>query len=117
MTAVPVSASRIRKVNVGQDLLAVADLIEVCFATTLDEDGREYLRHLRSAARDASYLTLLQRAAERIASPLMGFVWEENNRVVGNLSLIPINRRGQSTFLIANVAVHPDYRGRGIGRQ
>jgi predicted GNAT family acetyltransferase len=51
-----------------------------------------------------------------------GLVWEEKcaetggQRLVGNLSLIPINLQGKRAYLIANVAVHPDYRGRGIGR-
>lgn len=107
----------IRSVNVRRDLLAVADLIEICFANTLDDDGREYLRQMRWAARDVSYISWLQGAAERIASPLYGFVWEENGRIVGNLSLIPINRRGRIVYLIANVAVHPEYRRRGIGHR
>src|SRR5512142_2015235 len=110
------TSSPIRKVNLRQDLLAVADLIEICFAKTLDDDGREYLRQLRWTARDMTYLAWLQGAAERLASPLYGFVWEENDRIIGNLSLIPLNRGGRLVYLIANVAVHPDYRQRGIGR-
>ncbi len=118
MTAIQMlTHSHIRKVNVRQDLLAVADLIEVCFSSTLDEDGRDYLRHLRWAARDFNYLSWLQGAAERIAAPLYGFVWEENGRIVGNLSLIPFVRRGHFVYLIANVAVHPDYRRNGIAHQ
>jgi GNAT superfamily N-acetyltransferase len=117
MTAITFVSSRIRKVNVRSDLLAVADLIEICFANTLDDDGREYLRNLRWTARDLNYINWLQGAAERISAPLYGFVWEENGLVVGNLSLIPLYRRGKIVYLIANVAVHPDYRRRGIGRQ
>ncbi len=115
-TITQATTSPIRKVNIRQDLLAVADLIEICFAKTLDDDGREYLRQLRWTARDMNYLAWLQGAAERIASPLYGFVWEENDRIIGNLSLIPLNRGGKLVYLIANVAVHPDYRRRGIGR-
>jgi ribosomal protein S18 acetylase RimI-like enzyme len=116
MTAIPLTPARIRKINVHQDLLAVADLIEICFASTLDSDGHEYLRHLRWAAGDVSYLSWLAAAAERMMSPLNGFVWEEGTRIVGNLSLIPIHHAGTITYLIANVAVHPEYRQRGIGR-
>lgn len=116
MTIAQVNTSPIRKVNIRRDLLAIADLIELCFAKTLDDDGREYLRQLRWTARDMNYLFWLQGAAERIASPLYGLVWEENNQIVGNLSLIPLNRGGKLVYLIANVAVHPDYRRRGIGR-
>lgn len=114
---IPVSMSYIRRINVRQDLLAVADLIELCFASTLDADGRDYLRHLRWAARDAQYLSWLQGAAERLSAPLYGFVWEENGQITGNLSLIPMMRGGRMVYLIANVAVHPDHRRRGIGHQ
>lgn len=116
MTIAKAIHSTIRKVNIRQDLLAVADLIEICFAKTLDEDGREYLRQLRWTARDMNYLFWLQGAAERISTPLYGFVWEENGQIIGNLSLIPLNRGGKLVYLIANVAVHPDHRQRGIGR-
>ncbi|RPJ49686.1 MAG: GNAT family N-acetyltransferase, partial [Chloroflexi bacterium] len=116
MAVTQVISSYIRKVNIRQDLLAVADLIELCFANTLDEDGREYLRQLRWTARDMNYLSWLQGAAERISTPLYGFVWEENGQIIGNLSLIPLNRGGRLVYLIANVAVHPDHRRRGIGR-
>ena len=111
------TTSHIRKVNVRRDLQEIADLIELCFAATLDDDGRDYLRHLRTAARDMAYLSWLQSAAERIATPLYGYVWEEDNRIIGNLSLVPMTRFGRITYLIANVAVHPQYRRRGIGRQ
>jgi hypothetical protein len=49
--------------------------------------------------------------------PLSGFVWEEGNRIVGNLSLVPFFNWGQRIYMIANVAVHPDYRRRGIARR
>ena len=118
MTAVTLqTTAKIRKVNVRQDLLAVAELIEICFASTLDDDGRDYLRQLRWTSRESSYLSWLQGAAERLSMPLYGFVWEEDRRVVGNLSLIPLYRPGKVFYLIANVAVHPDFRRRGIGRQ
>ncbi len=48
--------------------------------------------------------------------PLSGYVWEEGGRLVGNLSLIPLSRQGKKTYFIANVAVHPDFRRRGIAR-
>lgn len=109
--------SHIRKINVRKDLLEIANLIEICFASTLDDDGREYLRQLRWTSRDLTSLSWLQGAAERIASPLFGFVWEEEGRIVGNLSLIPLSQRGKLIYLIANVAVHPNYRRRGIGAE
>jgi ribosomal protein S18 acetylase RimI-like enzyme len=43
-----------------------------------------------------------------------GYVWEEGGRIVGNVSLLRAKTRGR--YLIANVAVHPDYRRQGIAR-
>jgi hypothetical protein len=53
---------------------------------------------------------------ETASLPLTGFVWEENNRIVGNASLIPFRDKGARIYLIANIAVHPDHRRRGIAR-
>lgn len=105
-----------RPFDVRRDLNPVANLIEQCFADTLDPDGQRYLHQMRSAARSPGYLRWASFAAERSALPLAGFVWEESGRLVGNLTLIPYYTLGQRYYLIANVAVHPDYRRRGIAR-
>ena len=107
----------LRQLDVHRDLVATADLIELCFASTLDADGREYLRQIRRAAVDPAYMRWLPGAYERVTTPLFGYVWEQDHRVVGNLSLIPIHKNGRWIYLIANVAVHPDYRRRGIAHQ
>jgi hypothetical protein len=54
--------------------------------------------------------------SETASLPLMGYVWEEDGRIIGNASLIPFRNKGKRIYLIANVATHPDYRRRGIGR-
>ncbi len=110
------SSGHLRPLDIQRDLLAVADLIELCFASTMDPDGEQYLRQLRNAARDASFLRWAPAAAERLATPLSGYIWEEDGRLVGNLSLIPLIKQGKRVYFIANVAVHPDYRRRGIAR-
>jgi ribosomal protein S18 acetylase RimI-like enzyme len=93
----------------------VADLVEICFRDTLDPDGERYLRQMRQSARSPflSWLSLTMRLSHM---PNGGFVWEQDGRLVGNLTLIPFSGRGFLHYLVANVAVHPDYRGRGIGR-
>jgi len=110
------SPGHLRPLDIQHDLLAVADLIELCFASTMDPDGEQYLRLMRSAARDTSFLRWAPMAAERVGMPLSGFIWEEDGRLVGNLSLIPLSKQGKKVYFIANVAVHPDYRRRGIAR-
>ncbi len=105
--------NQLRPFDVRRDLSDVADLVELCFADTLDMDGREYLARMRSAARDTS---LLRMAKGWASVPMTGYVWHEDDRLVGNISLISYIMKGRRFFLIANVAVHPNYRRRGIAR-
>src|SRR5512133_4034030 len=116
---IPVKANdhpHVRPLNVLRDLSAVADLIEICFSPTMDNDGQRYLSDMRRASRDDSFLHWASRMTETASLPLMGYVWEQDGRIVGNASLIPFRDKGKRIYLIANVATHPDYRRRGIGR-
>ena len=106
----------LRPLNVLRDLSAVADLIELCFSPTMDNDGQRYLSDMRRASRDDSFLRWASHMSETASLPLMGYVWEEDGRIVGNASLIPFRSKGKRVYLIANVATHPEYRRRGIGR-
>jgi ribosomal protein S18 acetylase RimI-like enzyme len=106
----------VRPFDVRRDLSRVADLVELCFSDTLDRDGQRYLQQMRSAARNPSYLQWAGLVAERASMPLSGYVWEENGQLTGNLTLIPYYSIGRRYYLIANVAVHPDFRRRGIAR-
>ena len=106
----------IRPLSVLRDLPSVADLIEQCFATTMDGDGKRYVQDMRRAGSDNSFLQWAKRAADSTSLPLTGYVWEENQRIVGNVSLIPFKHDKHRLYLIANVATHPDYRRRGIAR-
>jgi ribosomal protein S18 acetylase RimI-like enzyme len=106
----------LRPLNVLRDLSAVADLIELCFSPTMDNEGQRYLSDMRRASRDDSFLRWASRMTETASMPLMGYVWEQDGRIIGNASLIPFRDRGKRIYLIANVATHPDFRRRGIGR-
>lgn len=117
--SIPVKANdhpHIRPLNVLRDLSAVADLIELCFSSTMDNDGQRYLSDMRRASRDEGFLSWASRMTESASLPLMGYVWEQDGRIVGNASLIPFRDHGKRIYLIANVATHPEYRRRGIGR-
>jgi L-amino acid N-acyltransferase YncA len=46
----------------------------------------------------------------------LGYVWVEDGRVIGSVSMQRAAPRS-NTWLVANVAVHPDHRRRGIARQ
>jgi ribosomal protein S18 acetylase RimI-like enzyme len=110
-------SSHIRRLDVQRDLLETADLIELCFGSQMDPDGHAYLRNIRRAARNNDHLRWLPGPNEQATYPLFGYVWEQDRRIIGNISLIPILYEGSWRYLIANVAVHPDYRGNGIGHQ
>ncbi len=111
-----IGGGHLRPFDVGRDLNPVADLIEKCFADTLGLDGQQYIRQMRAAAHNPRFLRWASSVSEYVMLPLTGFVWEENGRVVGNLSLIPFTTPGGKIYLLANVAVHPDFRRRGIAR-
>ena len=102
--------------NMFRDLPAVADLIELCFADTMDNDGQRYIADMRRASRDDGFLKWASHMTETASLPLTGFVWEEEGRIVGNASLIPFRDKGRRIYLIANIAVHPDFRRHGIAR-
>lgn len=113
LLSTPAQNAHIRQFDPRRDLNRVADLVELCFADTLDQEGRSYLRHMRHAARNPGYLSVV---SLRARIPLSGFVWEEDGQLVGNLTVIPYIFLRHSYYLIANVAVHPNYRRRGIAR-
>jgi ribosomal protein S18 acetylase RimI-like enzyme len=106
----------LRPLNVLRDLPAVADLIEICFSSTMDGEGKQYLQDMRRAGKDNSFTRWANRAIETTSLPLSGYVWEESGRVVGNASLIPFKHKNQRIYLIANIATHPDCRRKGIAR-
>ncbi|GAB1471478.1 hypothetical protein MASR2M66_23560 [Chloroflexota bacterium] len=105
-----------RPLSIFRDLPAVADLIEQCFSATMDGEGRRYIQDMRRASKDNSFLQWANRVADSTSLPLTGFIWEQDHHIIGNVSLVPFKRNKQSLYLIANVAVHPEYRHRGIAR-
>jgi ribosomal protein S18 acetylase RimI-like enzyme len=110
------TSSHLRPFDVRKDLNAVADLVGTCFAETLDEDGRRYVNQMHAAAHNPGYLRWAKAVAENTSMPFSGYIWEENGYLAGNLSLIPYSYQGKRCYLIANVAVDPAYRRKGIAR-
>ena len=108
---------QLRALNILRDLPGVADLVEKCFADTIDSEGRRYLQQMRRAGQDNSFMRWAANAVESVSMPLSGYIWEEHGEIIGNVSLIPYRHKQQKIYLIANVAVHPDHRRKGIGRE
>ena len=110
------ASKHIRSLDLTRDLYQIADLIEMSFPLHKDRDGQIYLRQLRKSARDMHFLRWLSSMADLSGDRVAGFVWEEDGKIIGNLSLVPFMENGKKIHLIANVAVKPEHRRRGIGR-
>jgi ribosomal protein S18 acetylase RimI-like enzyme len=102
----------VRRFDPYRDLGAVAELIGAAFGDSLDPAGRAALADMRRVARWGALLRWVFPPEWSGLGSTAGFVWVEDGRVVGNVSM----RRSLewSGFLIGNVAVHPHWRGRGI---
>lgn len=103
---------QLRRISLRRDLSQVADLVELSFANTLDADGKRFIRQMRNSARTPQMIGI----GGYIPSNVSGYVWESGGVIVGNLNTIPITVEGERSYLIANVAVHPDFRKRSIAR-
>ena len=105
----------IRPFDVGRDLRAVSRLITEAFAEELDEQGEAALRELRILGYMSGLVRILYRSTGEFRNVFNGFVWVENKRVVGNVT-VQRAASGSGRWQIANVAVSPAWRGRGISR-
>jgi len=104
--------SGVRPFDPRRDLKSVADLIAVAFEDRLAPDGDIALAEMYRVARWGPLLSWLYWPSLGRAGVAPGFVWVEQGRVVGNVSLRRALEWGG--FFIGNVAVHPDWRRRGI---
>jgi ribosomal protein S18 acetylase RimI-like enzyme len=102
----------VRPFDPYQDLRAVAELIDVAFGDRLDPAGQATLGEMRRAARWGPLLGCFYHLWRSGIDLPPGFVWVDEGRVVGNVSLRRSSEWGG--FLIGNVAVHPDWQRRGI---
>jgi GNAT superfamily N-acetyltransferase len=103
----------LQPVNLVHHLSGMADLIELCFGAEMDATGRGMIREMQFLSRSGPFLRLL--SAVPLGQPAwnQGYVWLEEGRVVGSVSTQRAALRS-TTWLVANVAVHPEHRRRGI---
>jgi ribosomal protein S18 acetylase RimI-like enzyme len=116
----PASATDgVRPVNLKTDLAPLADLIELAFADSMDSSGRAAVREMRALSRFGTGLSMLAGMNDLVQGIGLGYVSIQEGKLVGNVSIYPSNMSASEgqVWIIANVAVHPDYRGRGIARQ
>jgi len=92
-----------------RDLDNLAMLIERSFGAEIEQTGSTIVRDLRQMA----MLGPLLRATGAIVTPFTGFVWIEDDQLVGNVSL-SLERGADRVWTVSNVAVLPEYRQQGI---
>lgn len=98
----------LRPIDVRRDIPQVVDLLRQVFGNSLDSDERQAFGDMGPRP---DFMWRLDAAASRLSQ---GYVWVADGRVVGNLTLLPTKSFGR--YLVANVAVNPVYRRRGIAR-
>jgi ribosomal protein S18 acetylase RimI-like enzyme len=101
--------AHIRPFNPVYDLGDLATLIEIAFGPELSITGSHMVRDMRQMALWGPMLWL----AGPASSLLKGYVWIEDGRLVGNASIAAESGK-IGDWTISNVAVLPEYRGRGI---
>jgi ribosomal protein S18 acetylase RimI-like enzyme len=106
----------IRPFDIGRDLRPVAELIADAFTNELDPRGLAALREMRIMSHLSGLLKLLSRSTGELDDVFSGFVWVEEGKIVGNVTVQRADKYG-NRWQIANVAVARDYRGRGIARR
>jgi ribosomal protein S18 acetylase RimI-like enzyme len=106
----------LQPLRLARDWRQVLAVIEVAFGEHLDTEARRALQSMRPPPLLGSLIALLDSLSPPGEGMMPGFVWREGRRVIGTASVRHI-RTFHHGWLISNVAVHPDWQGRGIGRE
>jgi len=102
----------IRPFSPTRDLAALARLIEAAFGEELAVTGSSMVQDLRQMA----FMGPMFWATRATMPFFTGYVWIEEGQLVGNASLSQESEHS-SSWVISNVAVLPEFRGRGIAGQ
>ncbi|MCP4418718.1 MAG: GNAT family N-acetyltransferase [Chloroflexi bacterium] len=100
-----------RPINLNSDIPGILKLLEQVFGNSLDAAGQQMFSSTAHLAQSPAILWRLSPAAAKLS---LGFVWEENGRIVGNVTVLPTGTSGR--YLVVNVAVYPECRRQGIAR-
>jgi ribosomal protein S18 acetylase RimI-like enzyme len=116
MLAAPVttaarSSTGPRPINLTKDTRQVLRLLDVAFGHVQGSQGQRILYN-RLSLSHTNPLALRLNMVTRGFHP--GFVWDEDGKIIGNVTLLTSEVPGR--YLIANLAVLPEYRRRGIAR-
>ena len=100
----------IRPINLNTDLDGLADLLYLSFSDARDADGERYIAYLRRISQAALFTEIAKRNPEKYSLPGEGFVYEEDGRLLGNITLSRFELGAETVYLISNVAVNPEDR-------
>ena len=103
----------LRPINSLHDLVGVTTLIERSFADDMDAMGRSNMREMRWMGTLFGWMDWFAPPGQGM---LPGYVWVEDDRIVGNVTVRKLSTFGRG-WMIGNVAVAPEWRRRGIARQ
>jgi ribosomal protein S18 acetylase RimI-like enzyme len=111
------SLQGLRPVNPLTDLKPIAELIELAFGDALDQSSREMLREMRALAwLLGPAFWLLSASQSPLADSFGGYVWVEDGRIVGNVT-VHRQQHARRGWFISNLAVHPSHRRKGLARR
>jgi GNAT superfamily N-acetyltransferase len=112
--AQPNAPGRLRKMSLGEFDRFTA-LIETAFAEDQAREGRSFRDEIRSLNHLLPLFKIMFAVAPGMEDYFYTIVWDVDGRFA---SAVTISRQGSDAqrWYIANVATHPDYRGRGLAR-
>lgn len=106
----------LRPFDPARDLSQVTDLLRVAFGDEIGSGEGDLLRDFYFLQFTSPLLWLAQRISLEFQDMFGGFVWIEDQQVVGNVTLSRASPQSPN-WLISNVATDPAYRRRGIARR
>lgn len=104
------SGDGLRPVDTSRDLPQIIELLKAVFGDALESDEPHAFGDSGARAVNELYFRF-HPTAQRLSN---GFVWQADGRIVGNATVL--TTKAWDRYLVANVAVHPSYRRRGIAR-
>jgi ribosomal protein S18 acetylase RimI-like enzyme len=105
----------LRPLDVLRDMDGISRLIELAFADDMAQDGSGVRNDLALLSATSPLLWVMRNISSEMRDSLDGFVWTEDNHIVGNVTLARDDPK-RHVWTVSNVAVHPDFRRRGIAR-